>query len=274
MLGKKFTNKVVLVTGAAQGIGKNIARVFGSEGAKVFIVDIDSKAAEMTCCEFQKKKIKAEFLAADLSARGGPQNIVNQVVKKAGRLDILVNNAGIGKQRTLLEESEDHWDASMNINLRAVFFASQAAIKVMKKNDGGSIVNIGSVAGFMTCHQAPSYHAAKAGINQITKYLAAYAGPFGVRVNAVLPGFIVKDENRKTFEKKDNAYYRHIALSCHPSGTVGSADDVSAAVLFFCSAGSRFITGQNLTVDGGLTLQEQSGLVFRFDKERKNGFRT
>ena len=267
MTQRRFKNKIVVVTGAARGIGKNIAGAFGQEGARVMIVDKDLKRARAVCAQFHREKSEAEFLKVDLSKKGAVRSMIHAVVKKTGRLDVLINNASAGQRVSLLEENEQSWEAGMSVTLRAAFFASQEAIKVMAKNGGGCIVNISSVAAFFTCHASPNYHAAKAGITQMTRYLAVQAGPLGVRVNSVSPGFIIKDEDQKRFDGKDNQRYRETAKFCHPLRDVGVSDDVAKAVLFLCSRDARFITGQDLTVDGGLTLQEPSGLVFRFDKE-------
>lgn len=132
---------------------------------------------------------------------------------------------------------------------------------------GGSIVNIGSIAAFMACHESPIYHVAKGGLLQMTRYLAVEAGPYGVRVNAVLPGFIVQDEHLTRYASANNERYREIAEFSHPLRRVGSAEDVSNAVLFLCSSGAHFISGQTVVVDGGLSIQEQSGLLFRFEND-------
>lgn len=260
----RFVGKVVAVTGSARGIGKNIACAFGREGATVIICDINEQNGKATESELRQRGMSAEFVLVDLRQRGAPQAMVQQIARRWGRLDILVNNARAGRRTSILEEDEDTWEEGITL-LRAGFFASQEAIRVMSQTGGGSIINISSVAALLTCQESPIYHIAKAGMLQMTRYLAAHAGVYGVRVNAVLPGFIVKDEHRERYERNDNQRYREIAEFCHPMGHVGESDDVASAVLFLCSPEASFISGQTIVVDGGLTLQEQSGLVYRFD---------
>jgi NAD(P)-dependent dehydrogenase (short-subunit alcohol dehydrogenase family) len=131
----------------------------------------------------------------------------------------------------------------------------------MSGRSGGAIVNISSVAGFMATHESPAYHAVKAGLIQLTRYLAVSAGPAGVRVNCVCPGFIVQDEHRARFDASDNAAYRKDAKAIHPLGQVGTADDVAQAVLFLSSPQASFVNGHVLVLDGGATLIEQFGLL-------------
>lgn len=263
----RFVNKIVAVTGGTRGIGKNIACAFGREKAFVIICGIDEHEGRAVMSELRKHGMSVEFLGVDLRQKGAPQAMVQQIVKRWKRLDILVNNACSKRRISLLEENEDTWEEGISVTLRAAFFASQEAIRRMSKMGGGSIVNISSIAALLVCHESPVYHIAKAGLLQMTRYLAAHAGIHKVRVNAVLPGFIVKDEDRGRYLKDDNKQYRQKAEFCHPLGHVGKTDDVANAVLFLCSQKASFISGQCLSIDGGLTLQEQSSLLFRYDKK-------
>ncbi len=262
-------NKVVVVTGGARGIGKNVSRAFCQNGAVVVICDIHEPSAKQTCFELQKQGLKADYLKLDLSRVGAPQKMLKTVVKTKGRLDVLVNNVRFSAKRmALFAETQKSWATEME-ELKTAFFASQEAIRHMTRVGKGSIVNISSVAAVLTCHQSPAYHAAKAGLLQLTRYLAMEGGPSGVRVNAVMPGFIVKDEDRQRFESANNKSYKVKAELCHPLRRVGFSDDVAQAVLFLSSDRAAFITGHFLTVDGGLSLQEQSGLVFRLTEKKK-----
>lgn len=272
MKDRRFENKIVVITGGAGGIGKNIARAFGREGGHIIICDVNTKKGRKTQNELRRQKITVDFLCADLSKKGVPRRMVKKIIKRFGRLDILVNNARFGQRISLLDENEDSWEQAMAVTLRAAFFASQEAIRGMSKTGGGNIINISSVAALLTCQPSPVYHIAKAALLQMTRYLAAEAGKHNIRINAVLPGFIVKDEDRPYYESKHNEQYRRIAEFCHPLKKVGSSDDVANAVLFLCSQEASFISGESLIVDGGLTLQEQSSLVFRFNERRKRGF--
>lgn len=262
----QFSEKVVAVTGAARGIGKNIARAFGQEGANVAVCDIDQTNGSATAFELAQLGVQAEFVTVDLSQKGAPQAMVQQIVKKFGKIDILVNNARVGCRLGCLEADEDTWDNGMSVMLRAAFFASQEAIKAMSIWGGGSIVNISSVAASLACHESPTYHVAKAGLLQMTRYLAMHAGTYGVRVNALLPGFIVKDESLDKYEREENLPYKKIVEFCHPMGRAGTSSNVADAVLFLCSEKASFIAGQCLVVDGGLTVQEPSDLLLRYSR--------
>ncbi|MCX5809903.1 MAG: SDR family NAD(P)-dependent oxidoreductase [Proteobacteria bacterium] len=264
---KRFVNKTIVVTGGARGIGRDIAFSFAREGGTVIVCDINEQDGVNRESEIQNQGMPVEFLRADLSQRSMPQEVIRQVVQKYGGLDILVNNARSGRRTSALEEDEDSWEEGISVTLRAAFFSSQEAIRFMSQKGGGNIVNICSIAANLTSNEAPIYHIAKAGMLQMTRYFAAHAGKSGIRVNAVLPGFIIQDEHMAGFKDDSNKRYREIAEFCHPLGHTGCSGDVSNAVLFLCSPEASFITGQNLIVDGGLMIQEQSTLIYRFDKE-------
>lgn len=266
---ERFSSRVAVVTGSARGIGKNIARAFGREGALVAICDIDENKGRATESELRQQGMSVEFLPVDLSRRGAAQAMVQQVVQRWGKVDVLVNNARSGRRTSLLEENEDSWEQAMSVILRAAFFASQEAIRAMSRTGGGSIVNICSIASLLACYESPVYHIAKAGLLQMTQYLAVFGGPHGIRVNAVAPGFIVQDEHRTRYEQDDNQGYREIAEFCQPLGHVGHADEVASAVLFLASSEASFVSGQCLVVDGGSSLQEQLSLLRRFDRQVK-----
>jgi NAD(P)-dependent dehydrogenase (short-subunit alcohol dehydrogenase family) len=269
MKNKRFINKVVVVTGGAGGIGKNIAHAFGLEGAKVVICDINRVEGRKTMLDLRRKKISAEYIFCDLTKTGAAQKMIRQTAKKLGKIDVLVNNARAGSRLGLLDETEENWEKELSVGLRSSFFASQEAVRIMSKTGGGNIVYISSVGALVTCHESASYHVVKAGLLQMTRYFADHAGKYNVRANAVLPGFIIKDEHQARFNSKGNKNYKEIAKFCHPMGNVGSSDDVAKAVLFLCSEDASFISGQYLIVDGGLINQEPSGLVFKYSKKEK-----
>ena len=266
---KRFKDQVVAITGAARGIGKNIARAFGREGAVVILLDIDTEKGIATKDEFQREGLSVEFMEVDLRRDDEPRRIIRQIVGQWKRIDILVNNARPRNRVNIYDETEETWKQSMDVILKAAFFASQAAIESMSKTGGGCIVNMSSAAAFFVCHESPAYHTTKAELLQMTRYLAAEAGKFNVRVNAVVPGFIVQDEDRERYDSEQNKRYRKVAEFVHPISRVGTSDNVADAVLFLCSNEASFITGQGLVVDGGLSIQEQSRLVFRFAEENK-----
>ena len=266
---RRFEGKGVAVTGAARGIGRNIARAFGREGARVAICDIDDEKARAAVADFVAQDIRAEFVRVDLGQRGAPQAMVRQIADRWGKLDALINNARSGGRSDPLQEDEDRWEECFSVTLHAAFFASQEAMHVMKASGGGAIVNISSTTALVAARDvSPAYQISKAGMIQMTRYFAAHGGPSKVRVNAVLPGFIVQDEHRNRFEQKDNDHYRHIAEYSQPAKRTGTSDDVANACLFLCSQESAFITGQCLVVDGGSTIQEHFSLLYEFDRKR------
>lgn len=262
----EFKDKVVLITGGARGLGRNLVKAFAQLKAHVVFSDILKNEGLDAEKQFQKEGLKVSCLEIDLSQKGQAQMMIQKVCDRFGKIDVLVNNARSGSRRAFLEEDETSWRETLSVTLDAAFFASQEGIRLMSKRGEGSIVNIGSVAAEYVCQESPSYHVAKAGLLQMTRYLAANAGKFGVRVNAVIPGFIVQDQHQERFQHQDNTKYRDLANSCHPIGHTGASSDVVSSVLFLSSENARFITGQTITVDGGLTIQDPFDLGYRLTR--------
>lgn len=264
MKTKRLAGKVALVTGGSQGIGKNIVRSLGKEGARVVSCGIHKAEGKRMVSQLAAEGIDVSRFEMDLRLPGNPQRMVRKVIKEYGRIDILVNNAKSGKRLPLLSETEASWTEGLSVTLTAAFFASQEAIRSMQTSGGGVIVNISSVTADVAGHDAPIYHIAKAGMIQMTKYLALHAGGSHIRVNAVVPGFIVKDEHIDRYNRSDNIWYRELSEFAHPVGRTGRSDDVASAVLFLASPDASFISGACLVVDGGLTIQDQSNILFRY----------
>ncbi|TAN51790.1 MAG: SDR family oxidoreductase [Methylococcaceae bacterium] len=262
---RRFAGRVALVTGSGRGIGKNIARAFAQAGATLAVCDIDEERGKQACDELKAVGYDAGFFPVDLGQKGAPRALLESVVAGLGRIDVIVNNARAGQRLAFEDETEDNWDLAMAVNLKSVFFLAQAAIPLMPA--GGAIINISSVSARLVSRESASYQASKAGLLQLTRYLAKVAGPRGVRVNAVLPGFIVQDEHRARYEQNDNARYRELAGQLHPLGAPGRADDVANAAIFLASVEAAFITGQAFVVDGGLTIQDQSALLMSYAME-------
>ncbi|MDR3425545.1 MAG: SDR family oxidoreductase [Alphaproteobacteria bacterium] len=255
--------KIAFVSGAARGIGFNIAQRLARDGMHVYCGDKDKDALTRAVDTLTKQGYIAHPVIGDLAAPMGGAAMVDEVLAVAKRLDVVVNNARAGSRRDMLDEDESNWDLTFTTVLKAPYFLSQRAIHHMiAQKIGGVVINIGSIAGdFITGDLSPSYHIAKAGLRHMTRYLAALAGAHGIRVNAIIPGFIVKDEHRDRFEADDNELYRQKAVDHIPLRRVGTSDDVANAVSFLCSSESSFITGQGLVIDGGSTLWEQWSLV-------------
>jgi NAD(P)-dependent dehydrogenase (short-subunit alcohol dehydrogenase family) len=260
---KEYLGKTALVTGAARGIGLCIARRLAEEGAQVVIADINAKMGKQASDLLKSFDLSVDFIAADLSAPRGGQRMVADVVHLLGRVDVLINNARSGMRLDLLEETEENWDQTTDVGLKAAFFASQATIRVMAELGGCRIVNVASVAAIQATLESPSYHASKSGLLHLTKYLSVAGGPYKANVNCVLPGLIVQDEHRARFDSDGNETYRAMASSYQPLGEVGSEQDVAEAVLYLCSDRARYVSGTCLTVDGAATVQEPFGLLMR-----------
>lgn len=262
-MSKEYEGQVALVTGAARGIGLGIAQRLAEEGARVLIADVNADGGQMAVQRLRAAGLAADFVRADLSVTGGAAATIDAAVKLAGVVDVLVNNARAGRRQSLLEETEENWDLAVDVGLKSAFFAAQAVIKLMAGRGGCRIVNVGSVAAVQATNESPSYHAAKAGLLQLTKYLAVAGGPYQARVNAVLPGLIVQDEHRSRFDGAANAAYRMLAQRYQPLGEVGSERDVAEAILYLCSTRARYVSGTCLVLDGAATAQEPFCLMLR-----------
>jgi NAD(P)-dependent dehydrogenase (short-subunit alcohol dehydrogenase family) len=246
----RFNGKVVLVTGAARGIGKTIAECFVSEGAKVWVADILLEAAQATAKELTSRGTE-EVLAvkADVSKLSDINEMMDIVEQKCGRLDILINNAGIQIRNPSIDFKEDDWDKLMNINLKATFFCSQAAANIMVKNGGGRMVNISSGTSKETTPGRAPYVISKAGVNALTAVLASEWAKNSIRVNAVAPGWIMTDMLQDGIRL--GIVSEKQILSAVPMLRLASMKEIADAVVYLASDEASYITGQTLFVDGG-----------------------
>ncbi len=240
------------VTGAAQGIGAGIARVLASNGARVVIVDIQETEASALAHE-----IGGHAVIADLTTQEGCRRAVSEAVNSLGSLDIIVNNAAPARNRSLIGEIEgSDWDIHATLILQAAAWLVAAAQPHL--GPGASVVNVSSVTarsvGVDQCTWP--YHVAKSGLDQLTRYLACRLGPSGVRVNAVAPALVDRDVGRKLSDDPEMA---RIIRATVPLGRAATAADIGNAVAFLSSDAASYITGQVLTVDGGLGAREVFG---------------
>ena len=249
----RFDERVVLVTGAARGIGAATARRFGSEGARVAVLDLDEDAAAATATSLGGPG--SIGVGCDVADGGAVDQAVRRVVAELGGLHVLVNNAGVTRDNLLFKMTESEWDTVINVHLRGAFLMSKAAQQVFVAQRYGKIVNLSSVSALGNRGQA-NYSAAKMGIQGLTRTLAIELGPYGVNVNAVAPGFIVTDMTDETARRVGSTpeEFRRGIAEVTPMRRVGHPDDIAAAIAFLASDEASFITGQTLYVDGGRKL--------------------
>ena len=241
--------KIALVTGGSRGIGAEIARVLAAQGATVAVnYSGSADAAASVVSDIEQQKGSAVAIQADISQPPACSALVEDVVTRFGGLDILVNNAGITRDGLLVRMSDEDWDAVLRTNLTGAFSMTRAAAKVMMRARSGSIINISSVVGISGNAGQANYAAAKAGLIGLTKSVARELASRSVRANAIAPGFIETDMTSALPPAVCEAARSQIAM-----GTFGTPADVAAAVAFLASDEARYITGQVLAVDGGMT---------------------
>lgn len=250
---KLLENKVAIVTGAARGIGEAIALKFAEQGAHVAFTYISDSSAEKALALEEKIKasgVKCKAYQSNAGDFTACESFVNDVLKEFGTVDICVNNAGISKDNLLLRLSPDQWDDVMKINLNGVFYMTKQVIKPMMKAKSGSIINMSSVIGEMGNAGQSSYAASKAGIIGFTKSVAKELGSRNIRCNAIAPGFVETDMT--SYLKDGDAadkYKKDI-----PLGRFASAEDIANSCLFLASDMGSYVTGQVISVCGGLNI--------------------
>ncbi|TCS82492.1 SDR family oxidoreductase [Tepidibacillus fermentans] len=248
----KYKDQVVIVTGGGQGIGRAIAQTFAREGAKVVIADIDEEAGSENVQLIKQHGGYALFIKTDVTSEQQIQHLINETIQQFGQIDILINNAGIGHTESIYTIDVKDFDRVIATNLRSVFLCSKYAALDMRKRKNGVILNIASTRAFMSEPNTEAYAASKGGIIALTHALAMSLGPDGIRVNAISPGWIeVRDWQKKT--KATQPHHTMEDKKQHPVGRVGQPYDIAEACLYLASEQAGFITGQNLTIDGGMT---------------------
>ena len=251
----RVANKVAIVTGGAQGIGRATSLLLASEGARVAVLDLLEKEGKEVAERIKVSGGKAWFWSVDVSKEEDIERVFAEVHKTYGRIDILVNNAGItGVKKPTHEITEEEWETVMRINTKSVFFATKHAVPYMKASGGGSIVNVASVIGLVGSPGAPPYVASKAAVRLMSKTDALiYAGD-RIRVNAVCPGYVWTPLIEKGLKAAGDVEAGRKALDAlHPIGHIGEAEDVAYGILYLASDESKFVTGSDLVIDGGYT---------------------
>jgi len=245
----RLQGKVAIISGAASGMGAATARRFGREGAKVVVADVLEAEGRKVASDIKELQGVAEFMRLDVTNESDWISIVNATVTKFGRLDILVNNAGISGSAVSDLLDTDAWDRLMQVNARGVFLGTKCAVQQMKRNGGGSIVNLSSISGntgqSMT-HMG--YNASKGAVRTLTKSTAVQFGRDGIRANSVHPGLMPP---MRTSGATADPEVRAKMLKGVPLGRAGEVDEVANAVMFLASDEASYITGAELYVDGG-----------------------
>ncbi|HAV64445.1 MAG TPA: 3-oxoacyl-ACP reductase [Verrucomicrobiales bacterium] len=241
--------QIAVVTGAGRGIGRAIALRFADEGADIVCVSRTEENSRKVADEVTARGRRAWAVAVDVSNPAAVNAAAESILKEPGRVDILVNNAGVTRDNLLMRMSEEEWDAVINTNLRGAFVLTKAFTRAFLKQRSGRVINIASVIGLMGNAGQANYAASKAGLIGFTKSVAREFAPRGITVNAIAPGFIETD---MTSVLKDE--WKTELLKKIPLNSFGQAEDIASAATFLAGPGARYITGQVLTVDGGMVM--------------------
>jgi 3-oxoacyl-[acyl-carrier protein] reductase len=245
-----FTGKVAIVTGSGRGIGKAIAMKLAENGATLVINDVgDSAPAEQTVTEIKNMNRQAMAIMADVSSSADVTKMMETAIAAYGKVDILVNNAGITRDQLTMKMTDEEWDKVLAIDLKSVFLCTRAVLRPMLKQRSGRIISMSSVVGIIGTAGQANYAAAKAGIIGFTKTIAKEVASRGITVNAVAPGFIDTPMTQVLPEERKQALMNNI-----PLGYLGTPRDIAETVAFLASEEARYITGQVISVDGGISL--------------------
>lgn len=242
-------NKGALITGAARGIGKQIALSFAKEGCNIAFTDLElNEAAQATRDEIAALGVKVQFYASNAADFEAAHQVVEQVVADFGHLDILVNNAGITRDTLLMRMTEQQWDLVLQVNLKSAFNFTHAVTPVMMRQRGGSIISLSSIVGINGNAGQANYAASKAGIIALTKSVAKELGGRGIRANAIAPGFILTDMTKALSEETLKQFVTMI-----PMKRGGEPEEVAKVALFLASDLSSYVSGQVIQVNGAMS---------------------
>jgi len=245
----QLANQIAVVTGAGRGIGRAIALKFAAEGADVVCVSRTAENSEKVAGEVRALGRKAWAHAVDVADSSSVSAAAEKILAEAGRVDILVNNAGVTRDGLIMRMSDVDWDTVLNTNLKGAFLVTKAFSRVMLKQRAGRIINVASVIGLIGNAGQCNYAASKAGLIGFTQSAARELGSRSITVNAIAPGFIETDMTADIKPEMKTEMLKQI-----PLGSFGQAEDVANAALFLASSAARYITGQVLTVDGGMVM--------------------
>ncbi|MDA8438883.1 MAG: glucose 1-dehydrogenase [Propionibacterium sp.] len=246
-----LAGRTAVVTGSTRGLGRAFAHALAEAGANIVIVGRDEDAARLVQAEITALGVGADVVLADVTRRPDVEQILQRTITAFGRADILINNAGACIHKPAVEVTDDEWDAVMDVNLRAVWIASQVFGRHMIEQGGGTIVNIGSMSAAIVNRPQwqPAYNASKAAVHHLTRSLAAEWAPHHVRVNALAPGYMHTDMS-PIHEPQFQRYW----IEDTPQNRAGEPDELGPAIVFLASDASSFMTGSVLTIDGGYSV--------------------
>jgi NAD(P)-dependent dehydrogenase (short-subunit alcohol dehydrogenase family) len=249
-------NKVAAITGAGSGIGRATALLFAKKGAKVVVVDLDSKEGSKTIDSIKGDGGEATLVVADVSKASDVQRMVKTILELCGRLDILVNNAGIFTEGSVVETTEEDWNRVLGVNLVGVFLCMKYCIPEMIKREGGVIVNVSSEAGLVGIRNQVAYNVSKSGVIALTKSTALDFAENNIRVNCLCPGRVLTPLVEKLIsDSEDPEATRCVLSDDRPLKRMGKPEEIAAGILFLASDETPYATGTILSIDGGYTAQ-------------------
>jgi NAD(P)-dependent dehydrogenase (short-subunit alcohol dehydrogenase family) len=252
----RLTDKVALITGGASvpGLGSAMAKRFAEEGAVVYLTDIDPEGAESVAADIRSVGGRATALRQDVTSQPDWDRVIAQIICAHNRLDVLVNNAGIAVLRMMDVITSAEWARQLEVNLSSVFYGTHRAVREMRRvGEGGSIINLSSVAGQVGVRGCAAYSASKGGVRAFTKSVALEVASDRIRVNTIHPGMILT--NMQKVALQDNSEQYDAVMAAIPMGYMGDPVDIANCALFLACDESRYVTGAELTVDGGFTAQ-------------------
>jgi len=243
-----LANRIAIVTGAARGNGASMAKGLAAAGAHVILLDILENELREVCNNINKNGKYSEYYVCDITSTKDLQNLVNDIKKKHKKIDILVNNAGITYGCDILEYPESMWDKTHDTNVKSPFILMQLVGRIMKENNSGSIINITSLNSELAFPNNPAYISSKGALKQLTKAFAADLGKYNIRANNIGPGYIMTDMTKESWS--DSNKYKQRADKT-TLGRWGKPEDLVGTVIYLASDASKYVTGQDIYVDGG-----------------------